>query len=62
MTTARIILYLIKVFKLQKTLLHFEDIQEFCLWMLFPVSEIKPSGEFKTEASEISEMTYLGVI
>ena len=30
--------------------------------MLFPVSEIKPSGEFKTEASEISEMTYLGVI
>ena len=25
--------------------------------MLFPVSEIKPPGEFKTEASEISEMT-----
>ena len=35
MTTAEIILYLIKVFKLQKTLLHFGEIQEFCLWMFY---------------------------
>ena len=62
MTTARIILYLIKVFAWQKTLLQFGETQEFCLCMLFPVSEITLSGEFKTEAPEISEMTCLGVI
>ena len=30
--------------------------------VLFPVSEINPSGELKTQALEISEMTYLGLI